>query len=89
MQKRDRRGGGPFLRGRRSRGGGALATIAAGFCALVGDAVAAGGTAATTTTFKGEAQRSVVHRVPPPPAAGAAGRGEGDHHARAGRGEQT
>ena len=42
-----------------------MAATAAGSYALVGDAGAAGGAAATTTPF--EAQRSVVHRVPPPP----------------------
>ncbi len=64
----------PFLRGRRSRGCGALAATAAGSYALVGDAEAAAGAATATTTldsfFEGEAQGSVVHRVPPPPAAG-------------------
>ena len=42
-----------------------MAATAAGSNTLVGDAGAAGGATATTTTF--EAQRSVVHRVPPPP----------------------
>ena len=46
-----------------------MAATAAGSYALVGDAGAAGGAAATTTSFEGEAQRAVVHRVPPPPAA--------------------
>ncbi len=82
----------PFLGGRRSRGGGALAATAAGCYALVGDAAAVAGAAAATTTFdsffEGEAQGSVVHRVPPPPAAGLQDEGRGVH-ARAGRGEQA
>jgi hypothetical protein len=78
----------PFLRGR-SRGGGALAATAAGTYALVGNVGAAGGAAAAITTFEGKAQPSVVHLVLLLPAAGAARRGEGGHHALAGRGDRT
>jgi hypothetical protein len=41
-----------------------MAALAAGFYALLGEAAAA--------AFKGEAQKLVVHWVPPPPSAGTA-----------------